>query len=378
MNTIPFKFKGKGKEFFKIWIVNILLTIITLGIYSAWAKVRTYRYIYSNTYLNNSNFEFNADPKKILLGRVIVVAFYIIFILATDIAQLPIVSLGIFIIFLLLLPWLIRQAISFKLKNTSYRNIHFKYKGRVIDFYKVGILFLLAIFLPLFIFGASLNIIHQDYLLLILLSLLIVFWIITIPSLYRAFKSITIDNSYYGKAKFGKAKFNFYAKEREVIGLFVKVFLISLIWFALFSFVGFIIKIIMFNLINTNIDFQLLQPFIVAISLILYLIIVSSFKGLVDGFFSDFIRNHTKLEGYKFSSTIKAHTLSFISLTNALSIIFTLGLAYPWAKMRYLRYKLENTYFECDDYDKFIGDGREDSSAIGEETMDFFDIDIGF
>jgi len=373
MNTIPFKFKGKGKEFFKIWIVNILLTIITLGIYSAWAKVRTYRYIYSNTYLNNSNFEFNADPKKILLGRVIVVAFYIIFILATDIAQLPIVSLGIFIIFLLLLPWLIRQAISFKLKNTSYRNIHFKYKGRVIDFYKVGILFLLAIFLPLFIFGASLNIIHQDYLLLISLSLLIVFWIITIPSLYRAFKSITIDNSYYGKAKF-----NFYAKEREVIGLFVKVFLISLIWFAILSFVALIINIIFINLLNANINFNILRPIMFIIFLSLYLIVISSYKGLIDGFFSNFIRNHTKLEEYKFSSTIKAHTLSFISLTNALSIIFTLGLAYPWAKMRYLRYKLENTYFECDNYDKFISDGREESSAIGEETMDFFDIDIGF
>ncbi|MFB1034562.1 MAG: DUF898 family protein, partial [Sinobacterium sp.] len=38
--TVPVKFLGKTGEFFSIWIVNLLLTIVTLGIYSAWATVR--------------------------------------------------------------------------------------------------------------------------------------------------------------------------------------------------------------------------------------------------------------------------------------------------------------------------------------------------
>ena len=37
---LPLEFRGNGYEYFRIWIVNILLTIMTLGIYSAWAKVR--------------------------------------------------------------------------------------------------------------------------------------------------------------------------------------------------------------------------------------------------------------------------------------------------------------------------------------------------
>ena len=44
------EFRGKTGEFFGIWIVNVFLTIITLGIYSAWAKVRTNRYFYGNIY----------------------------------------------------------------------------------------------------------------------------------------------------------------------------------------------------------------------------------------------------------------------------------------------------------------------------------------
>ena len=48
-STIPFQFDGKATEYFGIWIVNILLTIITIGIYTAWAKVRTNRYFYGKT-----------------------------------------------------------------------------------------------------------------------------------------------------------------------------------------------------------------------------------------------------------------------------------------------------------------------------------------
>lgn len=73
MEMHQFKFHGKGKEYFGIWIVNILLSIITLGIYSAWAKVRTNKYFYGNTELNESRFDYLAQPKQILIGRIIAV-----------------------------------------------------------------------------------------------------------------------------------------------------------------------------------------------------------------------------------------------------------------------------------------------------------------
>ena len=42
--SMPVEFSGRGGEYFRIWIVNLVLTILTFGIYSAWAKVRTKRY----------------------------------------------------------------------------------------------------------------------------------------------------------------------------------------------------------------------------------------------------------------------------------------------------------------------------------------------
>ena len=37
----PFLFDGSATEYFRIWIVNLALSILSLGIFSAWAKVRT-------------------------------------------------------------------------------------------------------------------------------------------------------------------------------------------------------------------------------------------------------------------------------------------------------------------------------------------------
>ena len=79
--SLPFTFSGKASEYFSIWIVNVCLTIITLGIYSAWAKVRNNQYFYGNTQIDGASFQYLADPIKILKGRIIAfiafVAYYL-------------------------------------------------------------------------------------------------------------------------------------------------------------------------------------------------------------------------------------------------------------------------------------------------------------
>src|SRR6202171_2582999 len=71
------QFTGSGSEYFGIWIVNMLLTIVTLGIYSAWAKVRRLQYFYRHTEVAGSSFDFHGSPTSILVGRVIALVMLI-------------------------------------------------------------------------------------------------------------------------------------------------------------------------------------------------------------------------------------------------------------------------------------------------------------
>src|SRR5690349_23853928 len=81
--NLPFEFRGSGSEYFRIWIVNLLLSIVTLGIYSAWAKVRRLRYFYGSTSLDGASFEYHGRPIAILKGRIIVVGVYVLFLVTT-------------------------------------------------------------------------------------------------------------------------------------------------------------------------------------------------------------------------------------------------------------------------------------------------------
>ena len=122
---LPFKFTGNGFEYFRIWIVNVLFTIITFGIYSAWAKVRTKSYFYRNTKVAGSGFEYHASPTQILKGRLLSFVVYVVFIVATE-SQLVIASI-IAIITVLAMPWLIVRAHVFNARNSSWRNIRFDF-----------------------------------------------------------------------------------------------------------------------------------------------------------------------------------------------------------------------------------------------------------
>src|SRR5512132_4595905 len=74
--AVPLQFTGQAGEYFKIWIVNLCLSVVTLGIYSAWAKVRRKRYFYGSTLLQGSSFEYLGNPVAILKGRLIVLAAF--------------------------------------------------------------------------------------------------------------------------------------------------------------------------------------------------------------------------------------------------------------------------------------------------------------
>ena len=60
------------------WIVNVILSIVTLGIYSAWAKVRRETYFKNNTKIADNNFGYHTGG-QILKGRLIAFAVIVVF-----------------------------------------------------------------------------------------------------------------------------------------------------------------------------------------------------------------------------------------------------------------------------------------------------------
>ncbi|WP_052185155.1 YjgN family protein [Methylotenera versatilis] len=135
--TTPIIFKGNTAEYFGIWIVNLLLTILTLGIYSAWAKVRRKKYFYNNTLIEDVGFDYHAKPVSILKGRIIAFIFFFGYSFSANIN--PILPIVFMLILFAFIPWLVVRGSIFNARNSSHRGLRFDFIGTTGEAVKVFI-----------------------------------------------------------------------------------------------------------------------------------------------------------------------------------------------------------------------------------------------
>lgn len=118
----PITFTGSGREYFRVWIVNLLLSIVTLGIYTPWARRRTAQYFYSHTQVAGSPLEFVAEARRMVFGFLAFAALYLAYQLALETGQdwaAGVLMFG----FAVLAPFLWASAMRFRLGATRWRGI---------------------------------------------------------------------------------------------------------------------------------------------------------------------------------------------------------------------------------------------------------------
>lgn len=313
---IFFVFTGQAGEYFRIWIVNLCLSIVTLGIYSAWAKVRRRKYFYGNTLLQDSSFEYLADPKAILMGRVIVFVAFVLYSISKEINWL--LGASLLVALLGLLPWLVIRALSFNARYSAHRNVRFGFQagyGETSRFLTI----------PVFLISLTLGLIYPYY-------------------VYRK-KRFVLEHSSYGTTPFAFT---------ATPGAYYQVYMKAGLMFLLF-------------LAGTVVTVGIA-------ALPLYLL----FAAYRDGAVARLTWNSTALAGMQFSCSWTTGGLFKLYFLNALGIIFSLGLLAPWAAIRTARYQMERLSLNTpEELDGFAAATQQPISATGDEAGEFLGFDFG-
>ncbi len=327
--NIPFTFSGTGREYFKIWIVNIVLSVVTLGIYSAWAKVRRKQYFYGCTEVDSASFQYLADPLRILKGRIIVFAGFIAYSIINQLY--PFIGIALILVLLFALPWFVVRSLSFNARNSAIRNIRFNFYGTYWEAAKVFIL--LPLLLPLtlgFIF----------------------------PYLFYRQKKFVVNNSTYGTVSF-----DFQATAKDYYMLLVGLLLPLVFCIALSAVANFLLPVS-----------ELSTPLLALVFVVFYLysmayVVVKS---------SNLLYNSSNLAEHGFKATMAIKEYIFILITNTIGTVLTLGLFHPFAKVRAYRYQIEHlALVSAGDLNEFVAAEQEQVTALGDEIADFMDIDVG-
>lgn len=341
---LRFTFHGTGGEYFRIWIVNLLLSIITLGIYSAWAKVRRTRYFYGSTDVAGSSFEYHGNAVAILKGRIVAAILIVLYNIAFEISGLA--GLLMIVAAMLVSPWLVWKSLQFKLYNTSYRGIRFGFRG-------------------------SMKQAYIAYLLWPLVSLITA--LLAAPLGHQRMKKFQHEES-----RFGTTHFSF----RGTVGRFyIAYLLVFVIWLIGVVAISVTLGGALFGMIaGGHLDRTaasgagMIAVFVFMMALYVWMFVLFPiFATLIQ----NLIWNNTQLGAHRFTSDMKWTRMTFIVVTNIIGVICTLGLFLPFATIRTMKYRIESmTLIPEDSLDHFIAAEQEQVSATGEGMADLLDFDL--
>jgi uncharacterized membrane protein YjgN (DUF898 family) len=332
------EFNGNTSDYFSIWIVNLALTIVTLGVYSAWAKVRKERYFYTHTSLAGGSFDYHAKPKAILLGRIIAVLMLGIYLSSSYID--PIAPFVVIVLIFLIAPWLLVRSRIFRMRVSSYRGIRFDFKRNYAEAFKVYYLSGLVILVSFGLASATSNFMRNKF---------------------------AVNQS-----GFGQTDFKFNGEHSAFVGFFWKSIGLTFLLFIAFAIFAGVFSAALVGRGNeppSQMTFLLLNlPLFAG-----YIAIGVYYQVRL----RNYIWNSATLGENHFLSTLSVREMIGIYLTNLLAIIFSLGLLIPWAQIRLAKYRADHlAVWLMDDWEKYLAASGTEGSAIGDEVGEAFDVDI--
>ena len=308
------RYHGEGGALFGLMIVNVLLSIITLGIYSFWAKNKVREFHYGHTSLDGDRFASHGTGGELFAGAL--KAGLLMGLLGgglTAITEMsrrglidPLVMFGAVAAFYLAIFFLMVIAVNgarrYRLTRSSWRNIRFSFHGRWQQF------------LGVVVGGAVLSVITLG---------------LYTPWFQNSRRAFFVRNARFGSEPFlydgkGKALFTEYLK---ALRLTLPTLGLIWVWYAAFK--------------------------------------------------HRYFWNHTAMRGARFRSTVSGGQLFGLIFTNGLLVLITFGLAMPWAITRTHTFYCNALSLHGTVDWAAIEQRAQTATATAEGLAESFDVDIG-
>ena len=315
VTTAKLSYHGTGGSLFGLVLLNGLLTIITLGIYSFWAKTKVRAFHYSHTELDGDRFAYHGTGRELWLGYLKAIGILFVLFLTMGLAGALlsggtepdaviniVTSVLVYGIIGLLIPVAVNGARRYRLSRSSWRGIRFSYHGKAKDFLAMNLA------------GFLLSVITLGF---------------AIPTWQNKRREFLVTH-----ARFGSEPFMYGGQAQELFREYVKALLLTIptiglswVWYAAFK--------------------------------------------------HRFFWSNTTMRGARFRSTVSGGDLLTLSLTNIALTIITLGIAIPWVQVRSHAFFAERLSLKGTVEWAAIEQRAQQASTATEGLADAMDVDVG-
>jgi uncharacterized membrane protein YjgN (DUF898 family) len=207
-NPIAFQFEQKHSDLFVLYLKTVLLTLVTLGIYSFWGRAAITKYLFGHTSFGGRPFDYHATGKEMFIGFIkgmgILLAILIPLALLPQMVQIPVIVLGYIGGIFFLAPMIILGKWRFLLSRSSYCNVRFRHLGE----YKP----LLSLWIP----GILLTIVTLGF--------------------YSPVFRNQLTRYYVEKSRFGSLAFAYNGPNKDFFWIWLKGLVLTLVTLGIYSF----------------------------------------------------------------------------------------------------------------------------------------------
>lgn len=386
--TLAIRFTGSGSEYFRIWIVNLLLIIVTLGIYYPWARIRKLRYFASNTWIGNDALghhalEFLGRPGRMLLSYIVMSVAFVVWLLVSSLST---VTEALALLFLFaIIPVLTWGSLRFRLGNTRWRGLRFAFAGSLLDAYAAWqpmvmvalISTVLNVALAFFADGSTSSQLFQTWMPMAFALVTGLAWV------WCLFRVIKYRQDHL---RFGNLQTRLDLQARAYLWLLVKAGLLTVLLF-------FIVSPIVAGLLwlagsltslalSTGDPGSPMPSWLGILILPVLLLMTLGWQILIRAWLvareQNLVWSNTKGEDFAFHSRLSAGAYIRRNLANWFLILITLGLYQPFAAIRLARMRLDALSITTSrDPAAVVARAEQLPGVAGDAGADVFGVDIG-
>lgn len=331
--VLPLRFTATGSDYFRVWMPNLLLNLLTLGLYWPFAQARRQAFFFRHTWVGEHALGFHAHPWTLfqahLLMLVLALLNVLVYLFMPPLAWLPALLL------LLLWPALWHAALVFRLSQMRWQDQHLRFTGSAAQAYFI----LLPLGLPVFfaVTWACMSAqpgwggLAQDSAFWLPMGLALTGMVLCVPWWWARLQDYLLRNCKFGaehsEPDQGLLARGLYRLSGEVLG--GMVLLLAALAGA--------------SALRPVADSGAGRVAVLGLGLLLC---AAALRAYVEARVHHLIWSQARNARIRFHSTLRFRDLCRISVENTLLILLSLGLFWPFAAVRRRRLKLQAMHVE--------------------------------
>jgi uncharacterized membrane protein YjgN (DUF898 family) len=377
--SLPVVFSGIGSEYFRIWIVNVLLTLLTFTLYWPFARARRLAYLHNHTQVGGHALGFHADPWRMFRGHLVMVVLSGVYLGINHLA--PQYTLYPLLVFALAWPVLWRASMRFRMGNTSWRGMRFSFEGSL----KSAYWSLFPLFIPALVLGFFQLLLPNDA-----KDLQVGTWVnafffaIAIFMALMPWLFLRLKRYQHGGYQLAQEKTQLHLGTGRFYWNICQVFLWSIAIIILFMLIGGFFA--MFFMLGSkffpsfDLNGELKKIIFLVTFFVFYVFYLVVLTGYAKAKFQNLIWSNTGSANLQFNSSLAYIPYMRQVFSNWFFMVITLGFFWPFAEMRRLRMQLQAIQITVQgSVDEWIaaGPNPQGTGVLGDAAGDYWGIDIG-